>query len=644
MNNNPKLNAALAYAAKGWAVLPLHAPLNGSCTCGRSACSSVGKHPATPNGLKNATTDAEQIKAWWAQNQHYNVGIVTGKASGVLVLDVDDAKGGTEGFEDLEKAAGPCGVGLPAVSGGGRHFYFKYPEGLLLRNKAQLAGFKGIDTRGEGGYIVAPPSVHANGNTYRWLGDAGDALPDLPDGLLRLLEAQERPVAAPVPGVAGSVGDIVAQLQVGNRNTSFARLVGSLWTRGLDAGSIQALLLPLAKQSGFPEAEFGSVLQSITSRPRGNMFHASQPYRVETETEWAEPEVLSLADFVGREYPDQPWIIEPFLPVEGAAIMAGMEGQGKTWISLDMALDVAADRKWLGEFQTKKSGVLILDQESNPGFLQKRVRGLLSAKGLRPEDLEITFVFSEGLRFLNPRALESFKKILEEKKPAMVIVDSFIRAFGDDENSAQHVARFLAQVKRLAKDHHTAFLLTDHHKKGNPGFASNQMIRGSSDKAAWADVVLTVWNDEGEINIDHTKHRWSKKQDTLLVELASAEEGVHEVKLKGRKSAREEADLEDLIGMFLVRMIEQGAKASRKDLVAGAKEAGISEKTLDAGLKIFVGKGLLVAQAEREEGKRGKPPVFYRWKFGARAMISGDMPEPRTPDHAHLQPPSEMGA
>jgi hypothetical protein len=107
LNDSTPLVAALAYATRGWPVLPLHSVQNGRCTCGAAACRSTGKHPRTANGIKDATTDLEQIKQWWACWPEANIGIATGAASGLVVVDVDPRNGGKESLERLQEAHGP---------------------------------------------------------------------------------------------------------------------------------------------------------------------------------------------------------------------------------------------------------------------------------------------------------------------------------------------------------------------------------------------------------------------------------------------------------------------------------------------------------------------------------------------------------
>src|SRR5687767_11602324 len=81
------LKAALAYASRGWPVLPLHSPQDGQCSCRKQNCQNIGKHPWLPNGLKGASADPNTIRSWWLRWPTANVGIITGKESGFVVLD-----------------------------------------------------------------------------------------------------------------------------------------------------------------------------------------------------------------------------------------------------------------------------------------------------------------------------------------------------------------------------------------------------------------------------------------------------------------------------------------------------------------------------------------------------------------------------
>lgn len=259
---------ATAYARRGIPVFPLWWPTPQSeapCACGKPNCANVGKHPIgelAPKGLHSATTDLAVIARWWRTCPDANVAIPTGAASGVFVLDVDPRHGGDESLYELERRNGELPEAPEAITGsGGRHIVFAHP-GREIRNSSGKLG-PGLDVRGDGGYIVAPPSLHASGQRYRW--DAGRHIADLeqppaPGWMLAAL-IEERPLPA------APVGDLIP---AGARNATLASLAGSMRRRGMAENAIAAALLieniercdpPLA------EAEVREIAHSVSRYP-----------------------------------------------------------------------------------------------------------------------------------------------------------------------------------------------------------------------------------------------------------------------------------------------------------------------------------------------------------------------------------------
>jgi hypothetical protein len=166
------LYAALEYAAKGYAVFPLHSPLaDGSCSCRNLSCKSIGKHPRTRSGVLSATTNMETIKKWWTQWPTANVAIATGRKSGIVVLDVDADRGGEDSLRLLEEQNEKLQPTLTVITGRGRHLYFRYPENQTVRNSHDKLG-PGLDIKSDNAYVVAPPSRHPSGKVYQQWQDA----------------------------------------------------------------------------------------------------------------------------------------------------------------------------------------------------------------------------------------------------------------------------------------------------------------------------------------------------------------------------------------------------------------------------------------------------------------------------------------
>ena len=165
------LEAALGYARKGFKVLPLCCPnKDGKCGCGwNHKDKAIGKAPRTMHGLKDASSDPEQIKEWWKQCPQANIGILTNRYG---VLDFDPEHGGFESKAAIEAEYGPLPrTRVHRTGGGGEHWIYSNPDGTDIRNAVKLGGYKGVDLRANGGQIVAPPSLHRSGNHYEVMDD-----------------------------------------------------------------------------------------------------------------------------------------------------------------------------------------------------------------------------------------------------------------------------------------------------------------------------------------------------------------------------------------------------------------------------------------------------------------------------------------
>ena len=166
------VEAAITYVRAKWPVIHLYEITEqGICACRRGdRCNSAGKHPRTRHGFKNGTTRPDRVRQWWETDPSANIGILTGQVSGLLVLDVDLRSGGFESLENLEREHGRFLSSMEALTdGGGVHKYFSLPRGVLMPSR-QLDPdrYPGIDIKAEGAYVVAPPSTHVSGKTYRW--------------------------------------------------------------------------------------------------------------------------------------------------------------------------------------------------------------------------------------------------------------------------------------------------------------------------------------------------------------------------------------------------------------------------------------------------------------------------------------------
>jgi hypothetical protein len=184
-----KLAWAEAYVRLGFKVFPCRSVEDsGKCTCGKAECNGIGKHPLTAKGVKDATDDPEKLKQFFTGAYEIaNIGIATGEPSGIVVLDVDDPKA----LETFQRQHGSLPKTPSVETGSGRHFYFIFDERCSpLKNSVKFSG--GLDVRTSGGYVVAPPSVHASGKGYRWIVSPDECeFARLPDWLFGVMPKHE---------------------------------------------------------------------------------------------------------------------------------------------------------------------------------------------------------------------------------------------------------------------------------------------------------------------------------------------------------------------------------------------------------------------------------------------------------------------
>lgn len=166
-----------------------------ACTCGLVTCTSPGKHPATTKGRNASSKDLTVIENLWAARTNLNVAIATGIESGIFVIDIDGMIG-EESLQKLQSQHGDLPKTLTGVTGRGRHLIFRYPSRKVF-NRTNCLG-TAIDVRGDGGYIVAPPSTHISGVIYQWE-DPDSEISDAPQWLLDLVCANAK---APVINAA----------------------------------------------------------------------------------------------------------------------------------------------------------------------------------------------------------------------------------------------------------------------------------------------------------------------------------------------------------------------------------------------------------------------------------------------------------
>jgi hypothetical protein len=346
---NPVIPYAQSYAKGGWQSFP------------------VKPRDKTPlvRWADMATTEENMILGWWDVNPDANIGIACGKRSGIIVLDVDAGHGGYESLTELfEKYGKFPDTPISQTGSGGEHIFFRHP-GVEIRNSASKLG-PGLDIRGDGGYVVAPPSIHANGKSYEWIISPEDVgLADMPAWMVDLLTSR-----SPAPTPKAADGKIIE----GGRNDYLTQKAGAMRRKNFSEDAIFAALQVDNREKCAPPLSDGEILQIAKSITRYEpqdepKIQAPLPAAM-TVIEILEAEIkereTNPKDVWGIHYP---WeylsLITGGKQLGELMITAGEPGVGKSWFAHQDALFTAIGNPslkipetpvllWSGEMKKKQ--------------------------------------------------------------------------------------------------------------------------------------------------------------------------------------------------------------------------------------------------------------------------------------------------
>lgn len=297
--NSSMLGKALEYIDLGWKIFPLHTAKNSACSCGNQNCSSAAKHPHIKEWQKCCSNNSDQIKEWWDKWPEANIGLATGSSSALVVLDIDPRHGGKESLQELVRKNGMFPKTLTSnTGGGGYHLFFKEPM-IKITNRTNV--LPGIDVRGEGGYVVAPPSFHQSGKQYSWTKELDQsAINEAPPWLLDFITKNNK-----------SQGAVE-----GDRNNFLTREAGKLRRLGLDEYQLFTELKKINLDRchpSLPDHEVMAICSSISRYPTGEMLRSFAVVNSWTN----EPKTLELAPIEVPSMPAsllpecfKPWIMD----------------------------------------------------------------------------------------------------------------------------------------------------------------------------------------------------------------------------------------------------------------------------------------------------------------------------------------------
>ncbi len=441
---------------------------------------------------------AEERNAFISSRQQ--LGIVTGKVSGILVLDDD-------GGLDVKKYPVPR-TWCATTPRGGKHYFFRWVYALDSKITTETGILEKVDVRGNGGCVVFygfEKPCHAS------------PLAEPPQWLIDLLPNKDE---------KSSVLANLEEIKEGNRNDSFTRLAGSFRARGYSSDEIFGFLRAEADKHNFPHSELRTICDSVGRyKPRfevvGNPSSSIEEFLKETEA--------------------VEWIVPGLIAKKSIGFVAGLPETGKTWMLIDLALECAkGGGSWLNRFPVKSGKVLFIDQERFKGETQRRFRAVMAGKEVNSSVLKDALFVRCGTstRLDLQNSYEAFHKEISEIRPDIIIVDSFATFHNSEENNRKDIQVVLERIKSLRTEFGCTFLFIHHENKyafnkdGDQEPSISQMA-GSIAIPAACETVLTVRKQDAESSmVYHTKSTLSSTIEPFLVKVTDLNDEKTAIKVE----------------------------------------------------------------------------------------------------------------
>lgn len=458
---NSVLAQANEYIDQGWSILPVK---------------PSEKRPYMTNWLQYQHTRAtkEMADSWFTSLMGAGVGMVTGRISGVVVLDVESYC--SIPIDELLRRY-PTQM-ISRTGTGGYHLFYLYPNGVSkIANRVGI--FEGADIRADGGFIVLPPTRHPNGKLYEWVKKG-------PLGVFpkALLDIQSQPK---VQG-DGWITEALRGVSEGGRNDACARLAGYFFHKGLNADIVEALLTEWNERNDppLPMREIRTTIKSIerSSAGMGGQF-TSLEYEDDTKPTARTPEnstfdLLRMRDYVkGYGGEGATWLVQDWLPDKSITFLVSPPESYKTWILLDLAVSISTGLPFLGQARINKTGpAMIIQQEDSHGGLTERLAliaeqkmGMVANLGNEAwqipciPDLPIYIHPSRMLRFDNDKVLKELEEQIKTIKPRVILIDPLYSTTSGVDNYMADLANQMMILKTWRDKYGCSFVLAHHSKK-----------------------------------------------------------------------------------------------------------------------------------------------------------------------------------
>lgn len=480
------------------------------------------KEPLIPwQAYQKRIAGEAEVRSWFTATPAANVGIVTGAVSGLAVVDLDGPVGLASGKRLLLTSP------ISALTGNGMQLYFR--DSGTVRNSVK--SIPGLDLRGEGGYVVAPPSLHPNGKNYRWSGSplAGHLLTEFPTRLSRPSSSEDASNSGSrfeePRNEKGWIAEALTGMRQGNIDDTLFKVCSRLRADGYSEEDARVLLGPIATTRGATPGHLADKIANVWARYSSNSTAAL------SRVGKAEGLDVFLEDKQEVE-----WICHPIIAKKSIGFVAGLPETCKTWLLVDLAVELTREvGSWAGLLPTARGRVLFIDQERFKGETQRRFAAVIAEKELSSGSLAERLFIKCGtdIKINDDRSYELFREELIDLKPDLVIVDSFATFHSAPENNRMEIQVVLNRIKELRNEIGCAFVFINHETKqvfqDLDASEKPSMFRmaGSVGIGAAAEFCLTVRKmADGSSIVHHTKSSLAASSKSFFVSVVDTERGI----------------------------------------------------------------------------------------------------------------------
>lgn len=584
------IDSALNYAKKGLAVFPLI---------------PKDKKPLTANGFKDATTDPDKINEWWTIHPNANIGIATGQISGgIVAIDMDiDKEKGKDGYHNFMEWCKENYIMLPdswlSITGrGGYHLIYK----SLIPVPSKIGWLEDVDIRADGGYIVAPPSVHPNGTCYEWEQSPEDyELIDTTDidveYVMNSVIVAGRPSTEPLK--------VPEEIPEGSRDETMFKLACKYQAMGMsDEAMLAALLAENEKRCKPPltEKEIKRKVKQAQKYAKGESIsitdHSDPVAKRKTygktrkaiEEEVTEHD-LDMPTLDSFEEKKKEWLVPDYIPKGCVTLLCSDGGIGKTTIWCDTLAAFTTGRQTIFDkaleipfYDAEKRSVMYFSKEDPT---EEILKGKLREAGADQSKIHCFGLDDERLSKIWYGSL-LLEKLVEKYKPDIVVFDT-LQAFlpdGVDMAKRKDMRDALNPLNALGAKYGTSFLMVMHtNKSSNSG---RQRMADSSD--IWdlgrSALMAGRTKDEEICYLSHEKSNYGRLQRTILFSVSE-----HGIEFRGTSKKKDRDYVAEGVANpvpspkldeakdFILENVEDCIEVG--ELEKMAKAAGIAKGTLE---------------------------------------------------------------